>query len=215
MRVPILVILALLCAVLPCSQARSAVSSPKLGRSTSITAASTKAAPTKTAGKAVAKGAATKSVAADLPASVKLVIGALGIYGAFLYYGLYQEEVFDYKAKDGSRFKSVWLLNTIEAMANVVVAAVGLQTQGGMTSGLPLKSFAWAGASQTFAKAFTLSALAQGVSFPVVTLAKSGKMVPVMIGSILLGGAKYTLKEYASVAAIILGKISNRVCLRS
>jgi UDP-galactose transporter B1 len=30
-------------------------------------------------------------------------------------------------------------------------------------------------------------------------------MVPVMIGSLLLGGAKYTLREYASVAAIIAG----------
>ena len=38
-----------------------------------------------------------------------------------------------------------------------------------------------------------------------VTLAKSGKMVPVMIGSLLLGGAKYSLREYASVLAIIIG----------
>jgi UDP-galactose transporter B1 len=30
-------------------------------------------------------------------------------------------------------------------------------------------------------------------------------MVPVMIGSLLLGGAKYTLREYLSVAAIIVG----------
>jgi UDP-galactose transporter B1 len=43
------------------------------------------------------------------------------------------------------------------------------------------------------------------VSFPVVTLAKSGKMVPVMVGSLLLGGAKYTVREYLSVAAIIGG----------
>ena len=55
------------------------------------------------------------------------------------------------------------------------------------------------------AKAFTSLSLASGVSFPVVTLAKSGKMVPVMIGSLLLGGASYTLREYASVAAIIIG----------
>lgn len=58
---------------------------------------------------------------------------------------------------------------------------------------------------QVSAKAFTSLALASGVSFPVVTLAKSGKMVPVMIGSLLLGGASYSLREYASVAAIIMG----------
>lgn len=58
---------------------------------------------------------------------------------------------------------------------------------------------------KVFAKACTTLSLANKVSFPVVTLAKSGKMVPVMIGSILIGNAKYTLREYASVFAIILG----------
>lgn len=67
--------------------------------------------------------------------------------------------------------------------------------------------FALSGVSQVSAKAFTSLALASGVSFPVVTLAKSGKMVPVMIGSLLLGGAKYTLREYLSVAAIIAGTV--------
>jgi UDP-galactose transporter B1 len=65
--------------------------------------------------------------------------------------------------------------------------------------------FALSGAAQVCAKAFTSLALASGVSFPVVTLAKSGKMVPVMIGSLLLGGAKYTLREYLAVGAIIAG----------
>lgn len=75
----------------------------------------------------------------------------------------------------------------------------------GGTKGLPLDLFALSGATQVCAKAFTSLSLASGVSFPVVTLAKSGKMVPVMIGSLLLGGAKYSLREYASVLAIIVG----------
>ena len=91
-----------------------------------------------------------------------------------------------------------------EALANVVVGGVGLLLTG-RTAGLPLDLFALSGATQVCAKAFTSLALAAGVSFPVVTLAKSGKMVPVMIGSLLLGGASYTLREYASVAAIIAG----------
>ena len=75
----------------------------------------------------------------------------------------------------------------------------------GGTKNLPQDMFALSGATQVCAKAFTSLALASGVSFPVVTLAKSGKMVPVMVGSLLLGGAKYTLREYLSVAAIIGG----------
>lgn len=75
----------------------------------------------------------------------------------------------------------------------------------GRTVGLPQNLFALSGATQVCAKAFTSLALASSVSFPIVTLAKSGKMVPVMIGSLLLGGATYTMKQYASVAAIIAG----------
>merc|ERR1712107_582937 len=44
-----------------------------------------------------------------------------------------------------------------------------------------------------------------GVSFPVATLAKSSKMVPVMIGSLLLGKAKYSVREYIHVILIVAG----------
>lgn len=77
----------------------------------------------------------------------------------------------------------------------------------GGTKNLPLNVFALSGSTQVCAKAFTSLSLASGVSFPIVTLAKSGKMVPVMIGSLLFGGAQYTLREYLSVAAIILGTV--------
>lgn len=89
-------------------------------------------------------------------------------------------------------------------MANVVIGGIGMVLSG-MTPKLPQDMFAISGATQVCAKAFTSLALASGVSFPVVTLAKSGKMVPVMIGSLLLGGASYTLREYLAVAAIIAG----------
>lgn len=58
------------------------------------------------------------------------------------------------------------------------------------------------------AKACTSLSLASGVSFPVVTLAKSGKMIPVMAGSLLLGGASYSVREYLSVVAIIAGTVA-------
>lgn len=140
----------------------------------------------------------------QIPQGLKLLIGAGGIYAAFLYYGTLQEEVFHYKAADGSKFKQAWFLQALEALANVVIGGVGLLASGG-TKNLPLDMFALSGATQVCAKAFTSLALASGVSFPVVTLAKSGKMVPVMIGSLLLGGASYTLREYLSVIAIIAG----------
>jgi solute carrier family 35 (UDP-galactose transporter), member B1 len=91
-----------------------------------------------------------------------------------------------------------------EALANVIIGGIGMQLSG-RTRNLPQDVFALSGATQVCAKAFTSLALSSGISFPVVTLAKSGKMVPVMIGSLLLGGAKYSIREYLAVAAIIAG----------
>lgn len=139
-----------------------------------------------------------------LPDSVKLLFGAGGIYTAFIYYGSLQEDVFRYTAVDGSKFKEAWFLQVLEALANVIIGFVGMKLMG-QTKGIPLKMFGISGASQVTAKACTSLALANGLSFPVATLAKSGKMAPVMAGSLLLGGATYTVREYLQVAAIIGG----------
>jgi solute carrier family 35 (UDP-galactose transporter), member B1 len=139
-----------------------------------------------------------------LPDAVKLLIGAGGIYGAFLYYGSLQEDVFRYSAADGSQFKQAWFLQVLEALANVIIGFAGMQVTGA-TKGIPLKYFGISGAAQVSAKACTSLALANGLSFPVATLAKSGKMAPVMMGSLVLGGASYTVREYLQVAAIIGG----------
>jgi len=141
---------------------------------------------------------------AALPDAMKLLIGAGGIYAAFLYYGSLQEDVFRFAAADGTKFKQAWFLQVLEALANVIIGFIGM-TIAGPTKGVPLKMFGISGASQVTAKACTSLALANGLSFPVATLAKSGKMAPVMAGQLLLGGATYTLREYLQVAAIIGG----------
>jgi len=139
-----------------------------------------------------------------LPPAIKLLIGAGGIYAAFLYYGSLQEDVFRYTSADGSKFHQAWFLQVVEALANVVIGFVGMQIMG-PTKNIPLTMFGISGASQVTAKACTSLALANGLSFPVATLAKSGKMAPVMAGSLLLGGATYSTREYLQVVAIIGG----------
>jgi len=155
---------------------------------------------------AAAPGSATGTPPqAGLPDSAKLLIGAGGIYAAFLYYGSLQEDVFRYVSPvDGTSFKQAWFLQVLEALANVIIGFLGMQITG-PTKGIPLRMFGISGAAQVSAKACTSLALANGLSFPVATLAKSGKMAPVMAGSLLLGGASYTVREYLQVAAIIGG----------
>jgi solute carrier family 35 (UDP-galactose transporter), member B1 len=149
---------------------------------------------------------ATSSISSKgLPDGIKLLIGAGGIYGAFLYYGSLQEDVFRFTSTvDGVQFKQAWFLQVVEALANVILGFIGM-TLTGATPNIPLKMFAISGAAQVSAKACTSLALANGLSFPVATLAKSGKMAPVMAGSLLLGGASYTIREYLQVVAIIGG----------
>jgi UDP-galactose transporter B1 len=146
----------------------------------------------------------TMPAAAGMSDSVKLLIGAGGIYGAFLYYGSLQEDVFRFVSADGTSFKQAWFLQVLEALANVIIGFAGMQLVG-PTKGIPLRMFGISGAAQVSAKACTSLALANGLSFPVATLAKSGKMAPVMLGSLLLGGASYDMREYLQVAAIIGG----------
>lgn len=133
-----------------------------------------------------------------------LLFGAGGIYAAFLYYGALQEDVFSYQASDGSKFTQAWFLQTVEALANVLVGAAGMALTG-RTAGLPLGLFAVSGATQVIAKVCTSMSLAAGLSFPVATLAKSAKMAPVMLGGFLLGGKKYSIRECLQVIAIIAG----------
>ena len=147
---------------------------------------------------------AATTTSAGMPDALKLLIGAGGIYGAFLYYGSLQEDVFRYVSADETSFKQAWFLQVLEALANVVIGFVGMQLTG-PTKGIPLRMFGISGAAQVSAKACTSLALANGLSFPVATLAKSGKMAPVMLGSLVLGGATYDLREYLQVAAIIGG----------
>eukprot|EP00616_Rhizochromulina_sp_CCMP1243_P018609 CAMPEP_0118976478 /NCGR_PEP_ID=MMETSP1173-20130426/18951_1 /TAXON_ID=1034831 /ORGANISM="Rhizochromulina marina cf, Strain CCMP1243" /LENGTH=337 /DNA_ID=CAMNT_0006926519 /DNA_START=11 /DNA_END=1024 /DNA_ORIENTATION=+ len=138
----------------------------------------------------------------------KLLFGISGIYAAFMYYGLLQENVTKYTAEDGSRLERTWFLQTVEAFMNVVVGLLGMIVlQGGPSKNIPYSGFAITGASQVLAKALTQQAMIFGVSFPVATLAKSAKMVPVMIGSIILSGKVYPLRKYIQVALIVLGTV--------
>jgi hypothetical protein len=159
---------------------------------------------------------ATETTASSIRDVYKLIFGAGGIYVAFIYYGSLQEDVFNFKAPDGSTFQFAWFLQFLEALANIVVGYMGRRLVGG-TEGLPMKQFYISGATQVFSKAFTSLALAKGLSFPVATLAKSGKMAPVMAGQLLLGGASYTIREYLQVAAIIGGtavlSLGKKVCV--
>merc|ERR1719272_1263276 len=53
----------------------------------------------------------------------------------------------------------------------------------------------------------TQRAMIYGVPFFVATMVKNAKMVPVMIGAIVLGGKSYSARKYAQVGLIIAGVV--------
>eukprot|EP00670_Eutreptiella_braarudii_P027720 CAMPEP_0174385158 /NCGR_PEP_ID=MMETSP0811_2-20130205/126407_1 /TAXON_ID=73025 ORGANISM="Eutreptiella gymnastica-like, Strain CCMP1594" /NCGR_SAMPLE_ID=MMETSP0811_2 /ASSEMBLY_ACC=CAM_ASM_000667 /LENGTH=324 /DNA_ID=CAMNT_0015539375 /DNA_START=43 /DNA_END=1017 /DNA_ORIENTATION=- len=137
----------------------------------------------------------------------KLLIGAGGIYVCFLSYGSLQEDVTSYVAPSGDRFVYPWFLQVLEAFMNIIFGGLLAVVWEGGPRRVPQKEYAISGAVQVTAKYCTTAAMIAGVSFPVATLAKSSKMIPVMVGSLLLGNAKYSLREYVHVFLIVLGTV--------
>jgi len=136
----------------------------------------------------------------------KLLIGVAGIYGAFMYYGLLQAEVVKFKSPSGEKLEREWFVQSMEAFCGVIVGGLGLFIlQGGPSPYIPYSQFALSGTTQVLAKAMTQKAMIYGVPFFVATLVKNAKMVPVMIGAIVLSGKSYSTRKYLQVALIIGG----------
>lgn len=100
----------------------------------------------------------------DSTSILNLLFGAGGIYACYLYYGTLQEEVTSFVSASGEKFKAPWMLNSIEAIANVVLGGIGLYFQGA-TKNLPYKLFGFSGTFQVMAKAFTTQALSNGGTY--------------------------------------------------
>ncbi len=141
----------------------------------------------------------------------KLLISAVGIYSSYLVYGSLQEDVFTYKSSimpSSPAFRNIWFVQLLESCTNAVCAYVGVMVSKRSEStekNLNQMLFFSSGISQVCSKALTSLSLANGLSFPVATMAKSGKMAPVMIGQFFLGGSTFCGREYAQVIAIIIG----------
>jgi solute carrier family 35 (UDP-galactose transporter), member B1 len=134
----------------------------------------------------------------------QLLLGASGIYAAYLYYGVVQEDLFRYRSKSGTGFSFVWALQVLESAVTITIGYFGRKLCGGRNN-LPLVPFFKSGASQLAAKALMSLSLAAGLSFPVVVLAKAAKIVPVMIGQLLMGGSSYTMRDYTFAFLIVAG----------
>jgi Permeases of the drug/metabolite transporter (DMT) superfamily len=144
--------------------------------------------------------------------TLKLLFCCIGVYSAYLIYGSLQEDVFTYTSstsEDLGPFTYIWFVQVVEAIANIITGYIGrymTSTADEIRKSKPNeKFFFFSGCSQVSSKAFTSLSLNNGLSFPLATMAKSGKMAPVMLGQLVLGGARYSTRDYLQVGAIIAG----------
>eukprot|EP00730_Choanoeca_flexa_P013671 TRINITY_DN5576_c0_g1_i1.p1 TRINITY_DN5576_c0_g1~~TRINITY_DN5576_c0_g1_i1.p1 ORF type:complete len:330 (+),score=74.55 TRINITY_DN5576_c0_g1_i1:118-1107(+) len=135
-----------------------------------------------------------------------LLICAGGIYASYITYGYLQEGVYNWENADGVSFKSfstatltILLFQTLLSGAYALIATLAK----GDTF-VPAMEFAIPGFTYIGAMLCSNEAL-RYVNYPTQVLAKSCKLVPVMLVNVLYYRRKQTLGQYLQVALVTAG----------
>lgn len=152
----------------------------------------------------------------DASRFAKLAVIVVGIYACYLLYGVYQAELYR-KQADGTRFASTAFVLLVQCVCNAAIAflahlalvATG-RAEAKKEGARPIGVVIWmqevvlVAAVYVFAMYSSNEAL-KYVPYAAQALVKSCKMVPVMVGSILIMGKRYELVKYASVGLVTFG----------
>jgi len=141
--------------------------------------------------------------------SVMLGISVAGIVGSLLVYGVLQERLMTqpFFTKEGSeeKFKySVFIVLHNRLISSLIAVVAIIIRKSSFKPVAPSYAYLGVSASNVVATSCQYEAL-KYVSFPVQTLAKCSKMIPVMVWGMLIMRKKYNLKDYLIAAAITVG----------
>ncbi|KAL1539415.1 UDP-galactose/UDP-glucose transporter 3 [Salvia divinorum] len=142
-----------------------------------------------------------------------------GIWAAYIYQGVLQETVSTKRfGPDKKRFEHLAFLNLAQSVVCLIWSFImkKLWSNGG-DAGAPWWSYWSAGITNTIGPALGIEAL-KYISYPAQVLAKSSKMIPVMLMGTLVYGIKYTIPEYictllvaGGVSTFALSKTSSKI----
>ncbi len=175
--------------------------------------------------------AKSHTVTSPLRDTIELLLCVAAIYGCYLAYGILHEKITRHAyvipgTDKTEKFKHSFFLTTAQCVGSMIWAflLILLEARRRTTvnpehshttfasrvyhlifDNVPKHKYAIVAASYSVAMLSSTSALSY-VSYPIQALAKSSKLIPVMIGRIL-GGAKYSIREYTHVLAITGGII--------
>ncbi|KAI7838118.1 hypothetical protein COHA_008049 [Chlorella ohadii] len=159
----------------------------------------------------------------QLRSLLALAFCVLGIYASYLTQGVVQETLSTKKfGPQGERFSHLSSLNAVQCWvcflwAGLLLAVFGKSEAG--KDGQPFTAYWKAAITNCVGAACGMQAL-KYISYPAQVLAKSSKMIPVMLMGTVLHGKRYSLLEYACCLAISAGvglfgmKSSSKVTLK-
>ncbi|KAI3985844.1 hypothetical protein MKX01_026630 [Papaver californicum] len=141
-----------------------------------------------------------------------------GIWSAYITQGVLQETLSTKRfGPDGERFEHLSFLNLAQNVVCLFWSFIMSKLWSGSSSGgAPWWSYWSAGITNTIGPAMGIEAL-KYISYPAQVLAKSSKMIPVMLMGTLVYGIKYSLPEYVctflvagGVSVFALAKTSSK-----
>lgn len=138
--------------------------------------------------------------------SVSFFVYVGGIYACFISCSLLHESIYRARSPSGDAV-SPWVVGALEALANTLVAAAGMCLWEGMQPLVPQRGLATTGGLQLLSKYCASASRVQGLPGPVLTLVKSARPLPVMLGQRLIAGTHYTPREYVQYALIVSASV--------
>ncbi|KAF7828080.1 UDP-galactose/UDP-glucose transporter 3 [Senna tora] len=138
-----------------------------------------------------------------------------GIWSAYIYQGVLQETLSTKRfGPDGQRFEHLAFLNLAQSVVCLIWSYIMIKIwSSGSSGGAPWWAYWSAGITNTIGPAMGIEAL-KYISYPAQVLAKSSKMIPVMLMGSLVYGIRYTFPEYLC-SSLVAGGVSTFALLKT
>ena len=143
------------------------------------------------------------------PQALKILGCVVGVVGSLLVYGLLQERImtrpYETDGENEEYFKfSVFLVLSNRLLSCVMAMGILAYSRGNVQPVAGIHRYCAVSLSNVIATYCQYEAL-KYVSFPVQTLGKCAKMIPVMIWGYLINQRRYVMQDYFIAAGVTLG----------
>jgi len=143
------------------------------------------------------------------PQAMKILGCVIGVVGSLLVYGVLQERImtrpYETEGQEREYFKfSVFIVLSNRLLSCVMACMILAYTKGNVQPVAGIHRYFAVSASNVVATTCQYEAL-KYLSFPVQTLGKCAKMIPVMIWGYMINQKRYVAQDYVIAAGVTLG----------